>query len=198
MKNTLIIMGSLLLTACVAHDTDLDAQAAERQAQRNEQQQTMGCTFSHDHDAYRNCILNTYYTRHPRTYIPAELDNGQPVAVTGPGYHMGTPVLPVIAEPQQPQLWAAPTVEAHSSSVETVCEKTYQPQEAVITTTEMPLNPPAPEVIVVEQEPAPAPQPAPQPRTWWTEYQENKPAPAPAPKCPCEDPNDPCPQCYNK
>ncbi|MBP5343724.1 MAG: hypothetical protein J6Y85_01425 [Alphaproteobacteria bacterium] len=200
MKKTLVIMGSLLLSACVAHDTDLDAQAAQRQEKLNERQQTTGCTFARDHDAYRNCILNTYYMRQPQTYIPAELDNGQPLAVTGPRYHAGTPVLQAIVEPQPQRLWAAPTVEAHSTSVETVCEKSYQPQEAVITTTEMPLNPPPPEVIVVEQEvaPAPAPQPEPQPRTWWKEYQENKPAPAPEPKCPCEDPNDPCPQCYNK
>ena len=196
MKKTLVIMGSLLLSACVAHDTDLDAQAAQRQARLNMRHQTTGCTFAHDHDAYRNCILNTYYMRQPRTYVPAELDNGKPLAVTGQGYRMGAPVLQTIAEPQPVQLWAAPAVEAHSSSVETVCEKTYQPQEAVITTTEMPLNPPPAEVIVVEQEPAPVAQP--QPRTWWTEYKENKPAPAPAPKCPCEDPNDPCPQCYDK
>ena len=194
MKQTLVIMGSLLLSACVAHDTDLDARAAQRQAALNLRHQTTGCTFTSDHDAYRNCILNTYYMRHPQTYIPAELENGQPLAVTGTGCPAShPPVLAGIAEPQQPHPWAAPMTEAHTSSVETVCEKTYQPQEAVITTTEMPINPPAPEVIVVEQEPA-APEPAP---TWWASYQENK-KPEPAPKCPCEDPNDPCPQCYNK
>ena len=195
MKKTLVIMGSLLLSACVAHDTDLDAQAAQREAKLNMRHQRSGCTFTSDHDAYRNCILNTYYMHQPQTYVPAELDNGRPLAITAPGgccaQHQPA-VLPALAEPQQPYLWAAPTTEAHTSSVETVCEKTYQPQEAVITTTEMPMNPPPPEVIVVEQE-----QPKEEPRTWWASYQEKK-TPAPAPKCPCEDPNDPCPQCYNK
>ena len=197
MKKTLVIMGLLLLSACVNHDTDLDAQAAQRQERLEMRHQATGCTFARNHDAYRNCILNTYYMQQPRTYTTAELDSGKPLAISGTGCRAAQPpVLAGIAEPPPQPGWAAPMTESHTSSVETVCSKTYQPQEAVITTTEMPVNPPAPEVIVVEQEQE-APEPAPERHTWWDSYRANK-KPAPEPKCPCEDPNDPCPQCYNK
>ena len=59
----------------------------------------------------------------------------------------------------------------------------------MVQTVEQPLPPPQPEIIYVEQEVAPQPvvvQQAPQ------VYVE------PQPVCPCADPNDPCPQCYDK
>ena len=68
MKKTLITLGCIMLSACVAHDTDLDAQAARRQARIDARHQAVGCQFARDHEAYRNCVMNTYYMQHPRTY----------------------------------------------------------------------------------------------------------------------------------
>ena len=148
-------------------------------------------------------VLNTYYMQHPKTYETHELANGQPVAVVSNGpvacrgpecRTMPVPPLP----PSKPQIVPYSTTE--TTTVETKCTKKYQTQEASVITTEV-LPTPAP-VIVTQTEtvaPVPAVEPDPDP-TWWETYQaEKKPEPVSAqPVCPCPDPNDPCPQCFDK
>ena len=44
---------------------------------------------------------------------------------------------------------------------------------------------------------ATAPQPQPQ-QTWWQQNKQKHVVKVQVPTCPCKDPNDPCPQCYQK
>ena len=176
----------------MAHETDLQAAQDRRDAALAQKRSEIGCTFIRDHDAYRQCIMNTYYMEHPRGYEARELTTGQPIAViSNPGCTAGCAVKVAPLPASGPQI--VPYSTSESTTVETTCTQNYQAQEASVTTTEV-LPAPAPVQIVTQ----PAPQPDPDP-TWWETYQaEKKPAPAPKPVCPCPDPNDPCPQCVEK
>ena len=191
-KHLLVILGCSLLGACVAHETDMQAAQERRDAALAQKRAETGCTFIRDHDAYRQCIMNTYYMQHPQGYATQELTTGQPIAVISnpgcgaPGCNAKVAPLPASG----PQI--VPFSTSESRTTETTCTQNYQAQEASVTTTEV-LPPPAPVKIMTE--PAPAPEP-----TWWETYQEEK-KPEPTPKkpvCPCPDPNDPCPQCFDK
>ena len=221
-KQLLLVLGCAFLGACVAHETDLYAAQAKRDAALMQKRAQTGCTFIRDHDAYRQCILNTYYLSQPQGYETRELTTGQPVAVisnpsAGCGQMgCGSKVAPLPSS--GPQIVPYSTTE--SQTVETTCTQNYQAREASVTTTEV-VPAPAPVQIVTQvappapapapvAEPAPAPVPvaepapvarAPEPDpTWWETYQaEKQPEPVPAqPVCPCPDPNDPCPQCFDK
>ena len=195
-----LVLSASLLGACVSHETDFQVAKDKREAALLQKRSEAGCTFIRDHDAYRQCIMNTYYMQHPQGYETQELTTGQPIAViSNPigGCGCGAPtctsgcamkVAPLPAS--RPQI--IPYSTSESTTVETTCTQNYQAQEASVTTTEV-LPPPAPVQIVTQ--PAPDPDP-----TWWETYQaEKKPEPVPAkPVCPCPDPNDPCPQCVEK
>jgi len=174
----------------------LQAAQQKREEALAQKRAEVGCAFVRDHDAYRQCVMNTYYLQHPQGYETHELTTGQPIAViSNPGCVQAgcaTKVAPLPAS--GPQI--VPYSTSESRTVETTCTQSYQAQEASVTTTEV-LPPPAPVKIVTEPAPAPAPDPDP---TWWETYQaEKKPEPAPEkPTCPCADPNDPCPQCFDK
>ena len=197
-KHLLVVLGCSLLGACVAHEANLQAAQEKRDAALMQKRSEVGCTFIRDHDAYRQCIMNTYYMQHPATYETHELTTGQPIAVisnAGCGRSgCADKVAPLPAS--GPQI--VPYSASESRTVETTCTQNYQTQEASVTTTEV-LPPPAPVQIVTQPAPVPAAEPEPDP-TWWETYQaEKKPEPAPAqPVCPCPDPNDPCPQCFDK
>ena len=199
-KYLLTILGCTLLGGCVAHETDLQVQQQQRDWALMQKRAATGCTFVRDHDAYRQCIMNTYYMQHPQGYQTQELTTGQPVAViSNPSCGCGAPSCATKVAPlpaSGPQI--VPYSTSESRTVETTCTQNYQAQEASITTTEV-LPPPAPVKIVTEPAPAPTVEPEPDP-TWWETYQaEKKPEPAPTkPVCPCPDPNDPCPQCFDK
>ena len=197
MKHYLIaLLGCSLLGGCVAHETDFQVAQAKRDAALMQKRSEVGCTFIRDRDAYRQCLMNTYYMQHPQTYETQELTTGQPVAViSNPRAGCGVPTCSAKVAPlpaSGPQI--VPYSASESRTVETTCTQNYQAQEASVTTTEV-LPPPAPVQITTQ----PAPQPDPDP-TWWETYQaQKKPAAAPAkPVCPCPDPNDPCPQCFDK
>lgn len=195
-KQLLVILGCSLLGACVAHETDLQVAQEKRDAALYEKRANTGCEFVRDHDAYRQCIMNTYYLQHPQTYETHELTTGQPVAViSNPPVGCGTPACASKVAPlpaRGPQI--VPYSTSESRTVETTCTQNFQAQEASVTTTEVL---PAPQPVQIMTQPAPQPDPDP---TWWETYQaEKKPTPAPAkPVCPCPDPNDPCPQCFDK
>ena len=129
----------------------------------------------------------------PSTYTTQTMQDGRPVAVINhqasatAGSACGLKPLPTPTEYE----WAAPTTVSQTKSVETVCQKKFEPQQTVIQTVEETIPPPAPEVIFVQPEPA-QPEVAPQPAPAWTAPVEVQPT------CPCADPNDPCPQCYDK
>ena len=195
-KHLLVLLGCSLLGGCVAYETNLQDTQEKRDMALMQKRSETGCTFIRDHDAYRQCILNTYYMQHPQTYETHELTTGQPIAVISnpscgqPGCAAKVAPLPASG----PQI--VPYATSESTTVETTCTQNYQAQEASVTTTEV-IPPPPPVKIVTE--PVPVVEPDPDP-TWWETYQaEKKPEPVPAkPVCPCPDPNDPCPQCFEK
>ena len=210
-KYLFVILGASLLGGCMSFETDIHAAQKKREADLAQKRAEIGCTFVRDHEAYRQCVLNTYYMQHPRTYTTQELSNGQPLAVVNDvpvpcmnGDCRSARVAPLPAA--GPQI--APYSTTETVTVETNYTKQYQTQEASTTTTEI-LPPPAPIQIITQTEvghtnppvmaPVPAVEPEPDP-TWWETYQGQKqPEPVPAePVCPCPDPNDPCPQCFDK
>lgn len=200
----LVVLGCSLLGACISHETNLQAAQEKRDAALAQKRAENGCTFIRDHDAYRQCVMNTYYMQHPRTYETHELTNGQPVAIisnqaagcgcggaTGCMAGCTTKVAPLPASGPQ----VVPYATSESTTVETTCTQNYQAQEASVTTTEV-LPPPPP--VQITTQPAPVVEPEPDP-TWWETYKaEKKVEVVPQPVCPCPDPNDPCPQCVDK
>jgi len=61
-----------------------------------------------------------------------------------------------------------------------------------------PVYTPAPRQVQVQPvvvKTAPAPQTEP---TWWQQNKQKHVVKIKVPTCPCKDPNDPCPQCYQK
>lgn len=197
-KHLLVVLGCSLLGACVAHETDFQVAQEKRDMALLQKRSEIGCTFIRDHDAYRQCVMNTYYMQQPQGYETHELTTGQPIAViSNPGCGSAGCANKVAPLPAGgPQI--VPYSTSESRTVETTCTQNYQAQEASVTTTEV-LPPPAPVQIVTQSAPEPVPVAEPEP-TWWETYQsEKKPEPVPVhPVCPCPDPNDPCPQCFDK
>ena len=174
MKNILgIAIVCLGVSACYYYNPeDRGAERAEKLAMKRAQE---GCLFLDDHEAYRNCVLATIKQNSPKTYVVAENSNGQPVAVI------------------KSDVPCDGTCGASQTVVKTEVKKVVieEPAKVIKTTTVQVENTPAPEA-------APAVE-TPKEKTWWENYQENKPTDTPAEvKCPCEDPNDPCPQCVEK
>ncbi len=194
MKKALIILGALTLTACsVGYETNLDKAAAKREANIDARHQVSGCTFIRDHEAYKTCLMNTYNVNTPATYTTQTMQDGRPVVVMSQGTQATSTACGLKPIPAQPEYeWAAPTTVSQTNSVETVCQKKFEPQQTIVQTVEETIPPPTPEVVFVQQEPV-------QPVVVQQPVQQVWTAPVPvAPTCPCADPNDPCPQCYDK
>ena len=198
MKTGFIALSMLALTACtMGYESNLDKAAAKRELNIEERHQATGCTFVRDHDAYRNCLLNTYNLNSPATYSTTTMEDGRSVAVINPTQQFGTTsscgLKPIPAKEEYE--WAAPTTVSQTKSVETVCQKKFEPQQTVIQTTEGVLPPPTPEVVFVQPEQeVVVPQPVVAQEAVQVEWQPVNQEPV----CPCPDPNDPCPQCYDK
>ncbi len=142
-KQLLVVLGCALIGACVGHETDLQAAQEKRDFALMQKRSETGCTFIRDHDAYRQCIMNTYYMQHPQGYETKELTTGQPVAVISnptcgnPGCAAKVAPLPASG----PQI--VPYSTSESRTVETTCTQNFQAQEASVPTTEV-FPPPAP------------------------------------------------------
>jgi len=197
MKKGLITLSMLAITACtVGHETDMDVAAMKREANIEARHAATGCTFARDHEAYKTCLLNTYNLNHPATYSTTVLNDGRSVAVINPtqqysGSQTSACGLQPLPSTMNGYEWAAPTTASETRTTETVCQKKFEPQQTVIQTVEERIPPAEPEVIFVQQE-APQPPVVQQPvEVVWSR-------PEPQPTCPCADPNDPCPQCYDK
>ena len=198
MKQGFIILGALALVACTTgYETDLTKAATIRQENIDARRAMNGCQFVREHDAQRNCLLATYQMNSPRTYNAQQLQDGRSVAVVSSQQsgQSGCGLKPLPTESAYE--WAGPTTATQSQSVETVCQKSFEPRETVIQTVEESIAPPTPEVVFVEPEPvgveAVTMQTGPRPvqAAWVAPVEEEV-------TCPCLDPNDPCPQCYDK
>jgi len=181
MKKLSIVLGvCLALAGCRTFDPDIDREADRRALEREAYHQEFGCQFVSDHDSYRQCVLNTYQANKPKTFRVGQDEKGRSVAILR-------------------------DETTHSFDRET---DTYKTERVIVIETEERLVP-VPTPVVVEtvddseesyEEPCEDELPVAEPvkETWWDEYQKSKePAPA-AFKCPCEDPNAPCPQCVDK
>ena len=104
---------------------------------------------------------------------------------------------------------SGPQIVPYSTSEVTTVDSTYTqdyvaPQQTTIVKSQeivaqVPVPPPAPvvqPVVIPQPVVTPAPQKDP---SWWENYQQTRViTPTVTVKCPCDDPNDPCPQCYEK
>lgn len=194
MKKLLSLTCALtLLTACSHYAADVDEAAQKRAENRTEIREEIGCQFANDHESYRKCLIATYESSKPKTFTTTTATDGQPVAVVSKGElkptntallnaTSATPCMYTKQEMYETQVPAQPCTTCAPIQVEA-------PKVVTVTTTETVQEKP------VEVVPAPTPLPE---KTWWETYQETKPEEKPAVKCPCEDPNDPCPQCVSK
>jgi len=211
-KKWAILLGCALLCGCVGHETNLQAAQEERDAMLLNKRMKEGCQFVRDQDAYRECLLNTYYSQYPKGYRTAELVDGEPIAIVSESkttsceasksQRMVSQVAPL------PNL-NGPQIVPYSTSEVTTIDSTYTqdyvaPQQATVVKTQeivaqVPVAQPIPTVQpVVMPQPVAVP-PSQQDPSWWDSYQQTRVEPVVArPVCPCPDPNDPCPQCFEK
>jgi len=194
-KLSITLCACLALSGCMlGFDSDVDSSAATRNTHRADYRAEFGCPLTDNHEAYRQCLLNTYYGTHPKTFRTTVDPNGNSVAVvkdeTKSSYDKDTgnyKTERVIVIETEERLVPAPVIPpvpmaditAVEPSPETIAEEDCDKDE-------------------VKTEPTTKPVPA----TWWDTYQKDKGKTErkllDKEGCPCEDPNDPCPQCYDK
>ena len=196
MKKMSLIFGiCVALAGCSTMDTNLESAQETRDANRDSFRQEFGCGPADEHAAYRNCLLNTYYANKPKTFSTYVNKDGQSVAVikneTKESYDADTNTYKterVIVIETEERLVPAPvaTPVPEEPKEEPVVETEETISEEIIS-----------EEIPTKEEIAPV-EPTPQ-KTWWDTYQEEKEVEeTDEPVCPCDDPNDPCPQCVDK
>lgn len=194
-----------LLSACSGYDPDLDKAAKERGLSREDIRNSVGCQFADDHATYRKCIIATYESSKPKTFLSETRSDGKAVAIVSEGEVK--PTDPSMFTPQETNTCITGNVLPGS-----VAPCTFQTQELYeVQLPPCPTCPPAPvpeeeKVVTISTtetvtekpvEVVPTPEPMPE-KTWWETYKEEQPTPKPSVVCPCPDPNDPCPQCVTK
>ena len=80
-KLPVILCACTILAGCGGSKTDFDEAAAIRAEKRDIYRSEYGCSFTDDHAAYRQCLLNTHYASHPKTFDATRNSDGQSVAV---------------------------------------------------------------------------------------------------------------------
>lgn len=184
------LLGATLVSACATWETDMDKTQAQRAQRRAENRAVQGCTALDEHGTYRQCIIDTYYASRPRTYTTTRLPNGQPLAIMGRGHNNAfieteqnivTRTYETSSRPTVSQVYRIETVVPETVVVTGQAPIVYQYAEPIPVQT-----------VVRPKEPT-------REKTWWETYQaDRKPVTAPMVKCPCSDPNVPCPQCNPK
>jgi len=206
-RRWLILLGGALLGGCVSHETNLQVAQEERDAMLLNKRIKEGCQFVRDQDAYRECLLNTYYSQYPKGYQTAELVDGEPIAIVSnsrASYTQGQRMVTQVAPLPSP----GPQIVPYSTSEVTTVDSTFTqdyvaPKTTIVKTEEVvaqvPVAQPAPVVQpVVMPQPVVVQAPQQDP-SWWDSYQQTRVTPVSVqPVCPCPDPNDPCPQCFEK
>lgn len=202
-KSITLLTTCLMLTACIGHETNLEDAQAARDAQLYQKRAQEGCTFTRDQAAYRECLLNTYYSKHPQNYQTAELVNGQPISIVNSMTTYERNAVPQVAPLPVSEAQILSYTTSETTTMEGQVTKTTEaPVKAeVVVTEEITATKPVPPAPIVVEEPVIVDQPAPvvekQP-SWWDVHQEEGLVEPVKTKCPCDDPNDPCPQCYEK
>ena len=181
-KWTILACACAALAGCIGPYTDLDKAAETRTERRMAYRQEFGCPMTDDHQAYRECVLRTYAASHPKTYRTEDNADGKSVAVLKDTL---TQTYDRSANTYKTERVVVIETEERLEPLPQIVPAPVVPAEVVVETTEV-VEKPATEPAV-ELEPK---------ESWWDTYQKNQ--PAEEPKCPCEDPNDPCPQCVDK
>lgn len=207
-KLAIILCAGAAVTACSNFEPDLDMARDIRDENNRLAREEVGCTFAGDHDAYRQCVLNTYYKSKPKTFVTGRTEDGKALAILknestssydeSTGTYKTERVIVIETEERLVDIPSPSPIAPTADLIETVPplpEATETPaipdpnDNKVITDTV--------EEQVAITETVPPPEPIlEKEETWWSQYKK-QPAP-PAPVCPCPDPNEPCPQCVDK
>ena len=197
-KWSVLLLVCTALAGCHWYEADMDKAAAQRAERRIAYHQEFGCPEIDSHAARRQCVLNTYRASKPRTYRTQNLKDGQPLAVvrdeterTYDEYTNTYKTERVIVIETEERLEPLP---AATALIPYTVEKLTEEEEAQYE--ELQDEPVAKKV----EEPAKEeikPEPVAEKEVSWWETRPKAVEPE-KPKCPCEDPNDPCPQCVEK
>ena len=206
-KSLLIFASTLALSGCMfGFDPDVDSTAQTRAEHHDAYRQEFGCPLTDDHEAYRNCVINTYKNTHPKTYVTEQAENGKSVAIikneTKTSYDKDTDTYKterVIVIETEERLVPVPVPPPVLAPLPPEEVKPVEPEPARDLSDWDDCDDEVIEDEVIQQTPPPPPA-KPEPTTWWDTYQKNRTSESTAqkPTCPCEDPNDPCPQCVDK
>lgn len=180
LKSVLSLMAiCFMLSGCYHYNPENKMeQRTEKLAQK---QATEGCLLLDSHEAYRRCLITTALNKSPKTFTTTECENGQAIAIIKSNHPCsGTCNTMVTTEITR-------TIEMEPIEEQTVSQPASE--TVVVTKTT--------EVVAPAVEATPAQEPKKDP-TWWEQYQANKQPQTTTLKCPCEDPNDPCPHCVEK
>lgn len=184
-----VLVACTTLAACSSYEPDFDVAAETRQEALVAYHQEVGCPMVDDHEAYRNCVIGTYYKNSPKTFVPAKLPDGRSLAIVRndqtSSYDETTDTY------KTERVVVIETVETIKGKPEKVIQSETINTEVVETLPSEPVTPTA-------EQPVPEVKQEPVEKTWWETYQKEKPADQEKPKCPCPDPNEPCPQCIDK
>lgn len=199
-KWTVLMLACTALAGCHWYEADMDKAAAQRAERRAAYHQEFGCPEIDSHADRRQCILNTYRATKPRTYRTQNLQDGQPLAVIRDetkriydednNTYKTERVIVIETEERLEPLPAATALIPYT--VEKLTQEEIETPKTVEEKAE-PAETKAEEPVKeeVKAEPAVAKE-----SSWWeTRPEVEEPE---KPKCPCEDPNDPCPQCVEK
>lgn len=210
MKKLGIVLAACgFVAACTSYEPDQDIAAEKRREAQVAYHQDVGCPMVDDHEAYRNCVINTYYKNSPKTFVPAKLPDGRSVAIIRndqtSSYDEATDTYKTerVVVIETVETISGKPAEAKMPVVETPVIETPAPTPAPVVAEQPKPAPKAESVIEIEVESTPKAEPVPaetevREQTWWETYQKEKPAEVAAPQCPCPDPNEPCPQCIDK
>ena len=211
-KFAIILCAGVAVTACSNFEPDLDMARDIRDENNRLAREEVGCTFAGDHDAYRQCVLNTYYKNKPKTFVTGRTEDGKALAILknestssydeSTGTYKTERVIVIETEERLVDIPTPSPITATANLVETVPPLPAETQEPVVPAQNPAQN--ADEIVsdtVVNSETITETVPPPEPilekeETWWSQYKK-QPA-QPAPVCPCPDPNEPCPQCVDK
>lgn len=215
-KFAIILCAGVAVTACSNFEPDLDMARDIRDENNRLAREEVGCTFAGDHDAYRQCVLNTYYKNKPKTFVTGRTEDGKALAILknestssydeSTGTYKTERVIVIETEERLVDIPTPSPITTTANLVETVPPLPAETKDPVVPAQNPAQNPDqnADEIVsdtVVNSETITETVPPPEPilekeETWWSQYKK-QPA-QPAPVCPCPDPNEPCPQCVDK
>ena len=200
-KSSVLVLSMVALAGC----THLDERGIETKDISRVNQPGATCTLSDENGQMRKCMENRYTRNTPTDYTTGVLENGKPVAVMNNNANKTVFVYaPVEDNCSSDEILTAEKAQAVVVSVPTLDEEsTFIIEEKPVV-----VVPPNPEVKVTDSSViviTPEETTETVEKKWWpvsTKEEETK-VVKKEPKnigrsCPCEDINQPCPECFDK